>query len=59
MISILVHIREVPNKGPEFVIFVYVENAADRNMKVLMRDTGQQNTSLQIYSLFSSVPFLT
>jgi hypothetical protein len=28
-------------------------------LKVLVRDTGQQNTSLQIYSIFSLVPFLT
>jgi len=28
-------------------------------MKVLVRDTRQQNTSSQIYSVFSSVPFLS
>jgi hypothetical protein len=53
----LVHIREVPYTGPEFIFVILFRMQQMEKMRVLVRDTSQ-NTSLKIYILFPTVQFL-
>ena len=46
-----------PNSSSSFMCMLSMQQM--EKMKVLVLDTGQQNTSLPTYNVFSSVPFLT